>query len=235
MHLRYHSNNVHCYESTEVRSTVGAAPGPNSKDQSNIYSMRSGIFLVIVLLFVLGWMPVIGHAIAGYVGGRRSGSPIKGLISGLIGVTIVASTITFVMTLMSPYFSQSSNGLEVWAATITENSNFQQMFNTVLVSGKNFFTSIDLTMNHVTSITVASFGIVGGIIADQTQKETHIVSIDTSKATVRTARSIDLYKNNKEVGFEFYKRCMPVSVNSLAVSAKSEKSQLISETDKTEP
>lgn len=210
MHLRHHSDNVHCYESTEVKNTVGATPSPNARGQSNIYSMRSGTFLVIVLLFVIGWIPVIGYAVAGYVGGRRSGSPIRGLVSGLIGATTAASIITFVVTPMSPYFIQFFSDLEVWVTTITENSTFQQMFNTLLVSGKDFFKSIDFTINYVACMTVASFGIVGGIIADQTQKEAHVISINT------------------------YEQCTPASVNSLAVSAENKKSQSTSEIYKEE-
>jgi len=53
------------------------------------FNFWSGVKYIIFLSAVLWWLPLFGPMIAGYVGGRRTGGPKKGLIASLVGVGIV--------------------------------------------------------------------------------------------------------------------------------------------------
>ena len=53
------------------------------------FNFWSGVKYIIFLSAVLWWLPLFGPMIAGYVGGRRTGGPKRGLIASLVGVGIV--------------------------------------------------------------------------------------------------------------------------------------------------
>ncbi len=53
------------------------------------FNFWSGVKYIIFLSAVLWWLPLFGPMIAGYVGGRRTGGPKRGLLASLVGVGIV--------------------------------------------------------------------------------------------------------------------------------------------------
>ncbi len=55
-----------------------------------------------VLMFLLWWIPIFGPMIAGYVAGRRAGSPIKGLFAVSIPLAIVFFVATMVTIKIIP-------------------------------------------------------------------------------------------------------------------------------------
>lgn len=54
---------------------------------------------IVGLSILLGWIPVIGPAIAGYVGGRKAGSPSRGLIAGIIPAVVLGVIVGIVLAL----------------------------------------------------------------------------------------------------------------------------------------
>ena len=52
------------------------------------YSMKEAIGYSLILLVSLWWLPVIGPMLIGYVTGRKSGGPIKGVIAMLIPIVL---------------------------------------------------------------------------------------------------------------------------------------------------
>lgn len=48
---------------------------------------------MFVLSFLLGWLPFIGPAIAGYVGGLQAGSVVSALVAAIIPSVVVAAFI----------------------------------------------------------------------------------------------------------------------------------------------
>ena len=56
--------------------------------EKRIYRFWVGVFYGIILMISLYWLPLFGPMIAGYVAGRRAGSPAKGTIAGAIVVAV---------------------------------------------------------------------------------------------------------------------------------------------------
>ena len=56
--------------------------------ERRIYRFWVGVFYGIILMISLYWLPLFGPMIAGYVAGRRAGSPAKGTIAGAIIVAV---------------------------------------------------------------------------------------------------------------------------------------------------
>jgi len=53
------------------------------------FSFWSSARIILILSFLLWWIQPAGPMIAGYVGGRRSGSAMKGVLAAIIPVAIV--------------------------------------------------------------------------------------------------------------------------------------------------
>lgn len=53
------------------------------------YSMTSGMKYILVLSILLWWLPTFGQMIAGYIGGRRSGGPWRGVVAAVVPVLII--------------------------------------------------------------------------------------------------------------------------------------------------
>ena len=61
-----------------------------------IYSQAKGIYYSVLFSILLWWIPIAGPAIAGYIGGRKSGSTSKALTSSLISTSVILM-ITFML------------------------------------------------------------------------------------------------------------------------------------------
>lgn len=68
----------------------------NNRKDILTYSQPKGIYYSILFSLLLWWIPIAGPAIAGYVGGRKSGSTTKAITSSLIATSIII-IITFMM------------------------------------------------------------------------------------------------------------------------------------------
>ena len=53
------------------------------------YSMWGAMKYVLVLSVLLWWLPTFGQMIAGYIGGRRSGGPWRGVVAAIIPVVLI--------------------------------------------------------------------------------------------------------------------------------------------------
>jgi hypothetical protein len=62
-------------------------------------SVASASIWIVGLSVLLGWIPVIGPAIAGYVGGRKAGSPGRGLVAGVIPAILLGVIVGVVLAM----------------------------------------------------------------------------------------------------------------------------------------
>src|SRR5437016_12341039 len=75
----------------EVDNEVGRFHGDGAP-----FSFWSSSRVILILSFLLWWIQPAGPMIAGYVGGRRAGSPIKAVIAALMPVfAIYIANITY--------------------------------------------------------------------------------------------------------------------------------------------
>jgi len=55
------------------------------------YDFWSGVKYIVFLSAILWWIPLFGPMLAGYVGGRRTGGPKKGIIASIVGLGFIAA------------------------------------------------------------------------------------------------------------------------------------------------
>ncbi len=226
MHLNKRSKSAPGFRGARVRGAAEAVLGTDQKGQSSVYDTRSGTLLTIVLLFVLGWIPMIGQMVSGFVGGRRAGSPMRGLIASFTGTIVVLSILFIAVEGLRAINSALINDPEGEIATIAASYPLlEQLMNLALSYARDLFGSADFTVNYSTYMITIPFGIIGGIFANQAQKEARIIVARTGKATARRVRSMDAYKEGRTLGFETYEQYTAMSVNSMPSAAQAKKSR----------
>jgi hypothetical protein len=178
--------------------------------------MRSGILLTFVLLFVAGWIPTLGQIIAGYVGGRKSGSPYKGLVATAVATLLMLVILTIVSLSLDSINSALASDPEGEIAKIAESSPFLGQLAAIGVDYlRKIFGNANMTVNYGTYMLTIVFGIIGGVIADQNRKEIRLAVANADKANENRLRSISLFKRGRKMGFESYDDYTSLSVNSL--------------------
>ena len=70
----------------------------DSKDikKKKVYGFWPGLKYTVILSVLLFWMPPFGQMIAGYVGGRKAGTPVKGFFATLLPVIMVFAIYGFI-------------------------------------------------------------------------------------------------------------------------------------------
>ena len=217
MHLKSCSSSTSGVRRASVKGVAEAVLGTDQKGQRSVYDTRSGTLLTIVLLFVLGWIPMIGHMVAGFVGGRRAGSPLRGLVAAFTGTMAVLLTLFLIVEGIRAINSALLTDPEGEIAAIAASAPLiQQLLDLFLDYTRQLFGSADFSIDYAVYMVTIPFGIIGGIFADQAQKETRIIVARTGKATTRRVRSIEAYKEGKHLGFESFEQYNKMSVNSTA-------------------
>lgn len=139
------------------------------------FSFWSSARIILLLSLCLWWLQPAGPMIAGFVGGRRAGSPLKAVIAALLPVLVImivnfaysqgvaARQIDFVATLPGagadalatflPFMGPYKEFLVTYLAT------FVSALQTVFGMGVNGY------------IMVILFAYIGGLIAEQTRRE----------------------------------------------------------------
>lgn len=90
--------------------------------QSGLATDRDSItiasLIMVGLAILIGWIPIVGSAIAGYVGGRKAGSPGRGFVAGLIPAVIVGVLVGLILTLFDLPVIGTVTGfaITVWVA-----------------------------------------------------------------------------------------------------------------------
>ena len=157
------------------------------------YSFWSSAKTIFILSVLLWWLPQsAGYMVAGYVGGRRAGSPWKGLTAALIPVIVIfgistsyaagygRSQIDFlagVPTSIASGIGSTIPFLEPYAKFVIEYlTTFVAALQTLFGMGTNGY-----------MVTIA-FAYIGGIVADQTRRE--IASKGTGTTSVNIVQPI---------------------------------------------
>jgi len=162
--------------------SIGHAPHPYVIDNSTveavkekrIYGFWPGVWYTTILSILLFWIPPFGQMIAGYVGGRKAGTPIKGMAAAFVPMSALFLMFILVQVgIMTDEFGWLF-GLPLAGATYVGTSvpiigplvefmvEYIQTFVTSIGFGGSFIAPYILTV---------IFGYVGGILSRQHQKE----------------------------------------------------------------
>jgi hypothetical protein len=131
------------------------------------HNILSGMWYVFILSCLLWWLPVFGQMIAGYIGGRRAGSPTKGLMVAIIPVFIIMllfigmdiGVLPFLVSL-AQLPSMVMNGIQSVSPSAASyiNGIFEGLAPLVGLNANGF-------------LIVVVFGLIGGMMADLNKKE----------------------------------------------------------------
>lgn len=75
---------------------------------------------MVGLGILLAWIPVIGPAIAGFVGGRKAGSPGRAVIAGIIPAVILGAIIGLILALFDLPIIGTLAGLALAIAVVVD-------------------------------------------------------------------------------------------------------------------
>jgi len=139
-----------------------------------IYSFWSGVWYTTILSLLLFWLPPFGQMIAGYVGGRKTGAPLKGALAALVPMSIIF--ILFFLRYMGNFVDEIdwflglplasadyiSSSLPVFGPVLDFMSNYINTFVTAIWSHEFFIFPYLLTV---------IFGYIGGVLSLQHRKE----------------------------------------------------------------
>ncbi len=144
------------------------------------YSFWSAVKYTFILSLFLWWLPIFGQMIAGYVGGRRAGSPNKAMLAALIPVLAIFAFMGLVNagvipTTIGGYDLANGGFLDYIAANMPMLAPFLTFTMDYMGS---FFGAIQTTTSLALDsyVLTIAFAYVGGIMADQARRELQYVS-----------------------------------------------------------
>ncbi len=138
------------------------------------YDFWSGVKYIIVLSALLFWLPLFGPMLAGYVGGRRTGGPKKGLIAAIAGLLVIASAHFILTNALIP--TVYSDKIFITGSIVSGLSNIHILspyVDFIQLYWGSFFTTIlgGLPYSPNSYIITVIFAYVGGIITVDKQRE----------------------------------------------------------------
>ena len=203
-----------------ITGAADAVLGTDAKGQNSMYDTRSGTLLTVVLLFLLGWIPMIGQMVSGYIGGRRAGSPARGLFAAFLGTVIVIAVMFLaVVTVQSVNAAVLTDPEGEIAAIAATNPALQSLLDGFLSYTRSLFGNADFSIDYGTYALAIPFGAIGGIVADQCQKEARLTVSRTKSANAHRVRSLDAMARGTRMGFESYEKYTAMSVNAMSAPA----------------
>ena len=149
--------------------------GKKFKSSKVVFSFWSASKYVLILSLMLWWLPMFGQMIAGYVGGRRAGSPWKGVIASIIPVVALYGLMA---GFSSGFFPSHISGVAIAPAAIsaalTHNIPFLSPylhFSSEYVGAfvKGLAGASPYGIN--TYVLTVAFAYIGGVLAEQNRRE----------------------------------------------------------------
>ncbi|MFO7992304.1 MAG: hypothetical protein R6U61_08460 [Thermoplasmata archaeon] len=132
------------------------------------YDFWSGVKFTIVLSALLWWLPLFGPMLAGYVGGRRTGGPKKGVLAAITGLIVIAVFhFAFTHALFPSSVTATLNYPNMIVAAAYQSQAIAPYARFMELYWGSFFTSIlgGLPYSPNSYIITIIFAYVGGVIS----------------------------------------------------------------------
>ena len=204
-----------------ARNAIDGAMGINS---NSFYDCKSGLSISVILALTLSWIPYMGQIVAGYVGGRRSGSILRGLFVGALSciiVFVVALLLNLGLTKLL-FDSEYLSFIEALESTVPQLVMAMEQLSSYLSSNfVHITTDLSVSVPAQGYATIIAFSIIGGVFADQARKELRIIVSHTEDMNrPRPPRSVGAFLNGHDIGFQTYDDMTKVSVNTTCASMR---------------
>jgi len=139
------------------------------------FSFWSSSRIILILSFLLWWVQPAGPMIAGFVGGRRSGSPMKGVTAALLPVlTIYVANAAYAHNFASRQIDFVGSIPLVLSDAVSSILPFLLPYKEFMVAYmQGFVQALTTTFGMGTNgyLMVIIFAYIGGLIAEQTRRE----------------------------------------------------------------
>lgn len=145
-----------------------------------VYSFWSAAKYTFALSLLLWWLPVFGQMIAGYVGGRRAGSPWKGMVAAIIPVAFffLINGLVQISLLPTVWFGVDltpSAMMALIASYVPVVQPYLEFVNMYLTS---FFSSLQTatSLGFDSYIITVAFAYIGGVLSQQNRRELELLA-----------------------------------------------------------
>ncbi|NLK25369.1 MAG: hypothetical protein GX307_02190 [Euryarchaeota archaeon] len=145
-----------------------------------VYSFWSATKYTFALSLLLWWLPIFGQMIAGYVGGRRAGSPWKGTVAAIIPVGfffIIAYLVNleYIPTVWFGIDVTPSAMMVLFTTYVPVVQPYIEFVNMYLTS---FFSSLQTatSLGFDSYIITVAFAYIGGVLSQQNRRELELLS-----------------------------------------------------------
>jgi hypothetical protein len=151
------------------------------------YGFWSAAKYTFILTVLLWWLPVFGQMIAGYVGGRRAGSPGRAILAALFPLIFIFA---ISMAFDAGLIPSEVNGFVIDPEALMNGAGQNIPFVGPYLAFATMY--IDSWMGAIQSITMLkvdnyiitiAFAYIGGIIADQTRREMEFIAAHSGRET----------------------------------------------------
>jgi len=178
--------------------------GAAEKKEGIFANLGSALRITILLSMLLWWIPLVGQALAGYVGGRKAGTPARAMAVTLASVMLLIGLATIISSgLIGGFDFLNTEPHELVSAIGLDFPLLGTLFSWMLgflqgalgiVTGT---TSMKLNIYIITVV----FGLAGGTLADLHTKEA-AKNAPAESGRVFIPRSLAAYVKGKKLGFE---------------------------------
>ncbi|MDR0791298.1 MAG: hypothetical protein LBE47_02035 [Methanomassiliicoccaceae archaeon] len=174
------------------------------KKEGHFGSMFSAMRWTIMISLLLWWFPFVCQVLAGYVGGRRTGSPAKGMVAALMSAIIMIGVTTVISSGAIGGFdflnTEPSVAIEALGMDFPLLGTILGWMLLFLQGALGTVTGTTSMMVNIYIITVV-FGLIGGIVADMRKREAaHGAPKDGGR--IFMPRSLAAYVLGKKLGYE---------------------------------
>jgi len=158
----------------EAHLGVAYADGELARIHSRTpYSFLSAVKYLTILSILLWWLPTFGQMIAGYVGGRRAGSPWRGVIASLVPVLFIFAG----LYLLEHGAFGDPAAVRSWPAAVADQVTSTPVIGPYAQFALEYIASFlawipaAITQNMSGYLVTVIFAYIGGIVADQAARE----------------------------------------------------------------
>ena len=130
-------------------------------------NMVVGMWYVFILSVLLWWLPVFGQMIAGYLGGRKAGTSVRGIVVTLIPCFIIV----LILVLVDAGLLPSLGGIAAVPSTLIGGVGSVSPQAGAYISGIYNSLLALMGLNGNGLIIIMVFGLIGGMMADMNKKE----------------------------------------------------------------
>ena len=174
------------------------------KKESTFSNMFGAIRWTLLISMLLWWIPILSQALAGYVGGRKAGTPARGMVATLMcALALIGMVMVFSSGMIGGFDFLNTEPSEAVAALGIDFPILGTLFGWILAFLQGAFSIVLGSTSMKVSIYIITvvFGMIGGITADMHSKEVARNAAEDGKR-VYMPRSLAAYVHGKKLGFD---------------------------------